>query len=495
MRASLYYKAMIFLLVMIVCATTIGCGSGLVESISSKSSPLSAALQLAPSTAVVQQGARVHFEVSIDGMVTDSYCTWISANVELLVPEGSGTYIGKSPGSTTISATCHGQTASAMVSVTSPANPMAIQITTGGTYTGNWSSSNPNVAAVTVLTDQPIVIEDSTVSGRGDLISIFGSSQGGANVTVKNVTGVAQDPGMAGLRRGLFVSGEHVSTLNVTQCTMHGVSFGIYIAASVINALAISKNLAFDMEDRLSDGNGGVEQENRVNGHFILLNGAIAPNGAEISWNQVIDTVNKASVEDILNFYNSHGAEDKVIYVHDNYLQGAFGAGETHAFTGGGIQMDGDSNDPAQATGFIEVSNNAIVQTAGYGISIGAGHDISVRSNRIVSCGKDSNGTWLAGQNGSALGMWNYYNTNQYYNNLISGNSGGIIVQDANGQPINSDYYIPSVSVALNDVVIDNSMDHPCWVNGTLSQAAEANERTSWEQRVKDSGIVLGDQH
>ena len=35
MRASLYYKAMIFLLVMIVCVATIGCGSGLVESISS----------------------------------------------------------------------------------------------------------------------------------------------------------------------------------------------------------------------------------------------------------------------------------------------------------------------------------------------------------------------------------------------------------------------------------------------------------------------------
>src|SRR5579871_5962684 len=136
MRASLYYKAMIFLLVMIVCATAIGCGSGLVESMPSKSSPLSAALQLAPSTAVVQQGARVHFDVSANGTIADSYCTWTSANVELLVSEGSGTYIGKSLGSTTISATCNGQTASAMVSVTSPANPMAIQITTGGAYTG-----------------------------------------------------------------------------------------------------------------------------------------------------------------------------------------------------------------------------------------------------------------------------------------------------------------------------------------------------------------------
>ena len=478
MRASFHYKAMIILVVMIICAADIGCGSGLVGSTSSQSSPLATVLRLAPSTAVVQQGSSVHFDVSADnGTIADSSCTWSSGNADLLASEGNGTYIGKSLGSTTVSVTCHGQIASAMVSITSPANPMAVQITTGGTYIGNWSSTDPSVAAITVLTDQPVLIEDSTVSGKGDLIAIYGNSQAGANVTVKNVTGVAQDPGKMGLKRGLFVSGEQVSTLNVTQCTMYGVSFGVYVVASVINALTISRNLAYNMEDRLSDGNGGLEQENRINGHFILLNGTSAPNGAEISWNQVIDTVNKASVEDFLNFYNSHGAVDKVIYVHDNYLQGAFGAGETHAFTGGGVQMDGDSNDPAQATAFIEVSNNAIVQTAGYGLSIGAGHDISVRSNRIVSCGKDSNGNWLAGQNGSALGMWNYYNTNQYYNNLISGNSGGIIVQDPNGQPINSDYYIPSVSVALHDVVIDNLMDHPCWVNGILSQAAEANEQ------------------
>jgi hypothetical protein len=496
MRASLYYKAMIFLLVMIACIAAIGCGSGRVESISNQSSPLLAVLQLTPSTAVIQQGSSVHFGFSAgDGTIADSHCTWSSGNVELLVSEGSGTYTGENLGSTTVSATCYGQTASAVVSVTSPANPTAIRITTGGTYTGNWSSADPSIAAVTVLTDQPVLIEDSTVSGKGDLISIYGSSQVGANVTVKDVTGVAQDPGEAGLRRGIFVGGEHVSTLNVTQCTMQGISFGIYLVSSAINALTISRNLAYNMEDRVSDGNGGLEQDNRINGHFILLNGVIAPNGAEISWNQVIDTVNKASVEDFLNFYNSHGAEGRVIYVHDNYLQGAFGAGETYAFTGGGIQMDGDSNDPAQATGFIGVNNNAIVQTAGYGISVGAGHDISVRSNRIVSCGKDADGNWLAGQSGSALGMWNYYNSNQYYNNLISDNSGGIIVQDPNGQPIDSDYYIPSVSVALHDVVSDNLMDHPCWVNGTLSQAAEANERTSWDQRVKDSATVLGDQH
>jgi hypothetical protein len=382
-----------------------------------------------------------------------------------------------------------------MAVVTSPVNSQAIKITTGGTYSGAWSSSDPNVAAVTILTDEPVVIENATVTGKGDLISIYGSSRIGAHVAVKNVTGTALDPGVAGTRRGLFVGGQSIATLSVTQCTMRGVSFGVYVVSSVVKDLKIRDNVANNMEDRLSDGNGGFSHESRVNGHFIFLNGVVAPNGADISWNQMINTFGDASVEDVLNFYESHGAKDNVVYVHDNYLQGAFASGKTSSSTGGGIQMDGGSSDPATATGFIRVSNNVIVQTAGFGISIGAGHDISVTGNRIVSCGKDSSGNWIASPGSVALGMWNYYQTNQYFDNYIANNSGGLVRPDANGNPSPGDISAPSESVSLNNIVGTNVFEEPCLTSSGLNLAAESVERARWLDSVSSAGEVLGDQH
>ena len=495
MRSSLHCKAMIILLVMIICAATIGCGSGLVKSTSSNSSPLSTALQLTPSTAVVQLGSTIHFDVSADsGTIVDSHCSWNSGNAELLLSEGNGTYIGKDWGSTTVSATCHGQTASALVSVTLPANPMAIRITTSGTYIGNWSSVDPKVPAVTVLTNEPVVLRNSTISGRGDLIVVYGG-QKGADVTVDNVTGTALEPGVAGQGRGKFLDAQVMSRLSVTHCTMHGVSFGIYIVSSKLESLNLRDNIADNLEDRKSDGNGGFLLDQRVLGHFIQFNSVAMPNGGEVAWNQMINSDGVASVEDIISFFQSQGSSEKHVLVHDNYLQGAFATGLTTPYTGGGMQMDGGSNDPATATGFVQIENNTVVHLAGFGIAIAAGHDISVIGNRIVSCGKDSSGNWISMFGESALVMWNYYQTNQYFNNYMANNSGGLVTPDANGNPSAGGVAAPSASASLNNVIGANSFEQPCFAGSNPNLTAESLEWASWLNKVALSGESLGDQH
>lgn len=497
MRSSLHYQAMIIFLVMIVCAAAIGCGSGgLVDSTSSKSSPLSAALQIAPSTAVVQQGSSVHFNILADnGTIADSQCSWNSGNSELLVSGGSGTYIGEAAwGSTTVSATCHGQTASATVFVTPPANPMAIRITTGGTYTGNWSSTDPRFPAVTILTDEPVVLRNSTISSRGDLIVVYGGQEG-ANVTIDNVTGTALEPGVAGQGRGKFIDAQVMSRLSVTHCTMHGVSFGIYIVSSILESLNLRDNIADNLEDRKSDGNGGFLVDQRVLGHFIQFNGVAMPNGGEVAWNQMINSDGVASVEDIISFYQSHGASDKAVLVHDNYLQGGFATGQTTPYTGGGMQMDGGSNDPATATGFVHIENNTVVHLAGFGIAIAAGHDISVIGNRIVSCGKDSSGNWIAMPGETALVMMNYYQTDQYFNNYMANNSGGLVTPDTDGNPSVGDVNAPSASSSLNNVIGTNSFEQPCLAPSNPNLTAESLELARWLNTVALSGEALGDQH
>jgi hypothetical protein len=156
--------------------------------------------------------------------------------------------------------------------------------------------------------------------------------------------------------------------------------------------------------------------------------------------------------------------------------------------------MDGSTSDPAKATGYISIYNNVVVKTENFGIAIAAGHDISIVNNRVVSCDQDASGNWMS-RNGYAYGMWDYYNVHLMYNNVVSGNSGGLILPDAQGKPINSDFYTPAASPLLENTVVKNAMDHPCWIGGVLSQAAESVERTAWDGRVSQSGEFLGDLH
>ena len=46
-----------------------------------------------------------------------------------------------------------------------------LTITQGGTYSGNWRSTDPNTPAVTVATTAPVVIQNSHVTGPNDLIA------------------------------------------------------------------------------------------------------------------------------------------------------------------------------------------------------------------------------------------------------------------------------------------------------------------------------------
>ncbi|WP_263415281.1 right-handed parallel beta-helix repeat-containing protein [Terriglobus albidus] len=457
-------------------------------------------LELSPVTATSSVDATVSFipvkvnpSTGANDSLSPSSCDWASNDDSVLKGGSSGSFSGVTPGSATVTAVCAKMEAIATATVTAPKNPRAIRITHGGVYSGDWSSNDPDTPAVTIVTDEAVTITNSTVTGRGTLIKVFGGTKG-ANLTLTSTTGTALEPGISGKAKGKFLDAEAMNSVVVRNCTMRSASFGIYIAGSKLTNLTISRNIAIDMDDRVSDGKGGYLKDKRVLGHFIMLNGDAAINGGEISWNQIINSVGNSSIEDVISFYQSHGADSShLISVHDNYIEGALAPGLSTWYTGGGIQFDGDTNDPSLANGFIDVAKNVVVRSAGFGISVAAGHDITVHNNRVVSCGQDGQGNWLNFM-GAAYGMWNYYKTHQYYNNKITANTGGLIVAKG-GTPVDSDFNIPSVSDELANSVSGNSLDHPCWVNGALSQSAEAVERNAWQQRVLDAGVSLGDRH
>lgn len=415
-------------------------------------------------------------------------CSWKSRTATALSPAGGRKFRSKDVDATTVTASRGQHEASGIV--TDRANPQAVRITHGGTYTGQWSSNDPNVPAVTVATDEPVIITGSTITGKGVLIMVWGN--GSANLTLTHVTGKGLDPGVNGLARGVFLNAQKIGKLVVDHCTVIGTSFGVYLYNSSVSKLSITNNIGQDFDDRVSDGNGGQLLNRRVLGHFIILINSIALNGGEIAWNQFVNNTSTDAIEDIINIYNSRGASvDAPIRIHDNYLDGAYASGQTTGYTGSGLQTDGPSDDPATGTGFLEIYRNVIVHSAGLGLSVDAGHNISLTNNRVVSCGYDSNGKRLT-SNGYAYSMWNFYKTHQFHDNTIQGNSGGLIQVSKDGKPINSDFWGPSVSDSLVNVLSDNNMDHPCWLKGILSQAPEAAEFAAWRHKVSAAGKVLG---
>ena len=464
---------------------TAGCGTGV------KSSPLRSAtsdtLTLIPATVTIDVGNEATFAVS-DG----SSCTWSTNDPLVLSSQGEGKVIGVASGSSEIIASCHGETLVATgVVAPNKANKSAIMITSGGTYTGDWESTNPTVAAVTIATNERVVLKNSTVTGVGNLITVLG--KGSTQIVIENVTGTELDPKIYGAERGAFLEAHDFDQLTVTHCTMHGVSFGIMAIGSKASKLSITNNAAFDMEDRESDGKGGFLNVRGSLGHFIIINNVVTASGAEIAWNQLIDTVGGASTEDAINIYESQGAPQTPILVHDNYLQGLFATGQA-TYDGAGIEMDGDTTDPKVADAFINVYNNSVVQVAHAGIAISAGHDITMTNNRVVSCGKDVAGNWVARSTGNAMEMWNFYNTNLYYNNSITGTTGGLVRPDANGNPTEEDVFAPSLSAEHHVTLTNNNMEHPCLNKGVLTMAPEAAERAAWLLRASTAAESIGDQ-
>jgi hypothetical protein len=335
------------------------------------------------------------------------------------------------------------------------------------------------------------VIQNSTISSKGDLILVSGD---GANVTVQNVKGTALDPGVAGKRRGRFLYAYKAKSITVTHCTMTGVSYGVYIDASTLTGLSISNNVANNMEDRASDGQGGLGMQRPSLGHFVIIGHSVAVNGGDISWNQVINTPGEASVEDLISIYLTHGASNELpIRIHDNYLQGMFSPANTDDnYTGSGIMMDGASDDLQTATGYVTISNNQIVHTANAGVGVNAGHDISALNNSIVSCGKNSSGSWIATTSAIGVAMWNGYNSSAYFNNYISGTSGGLVRPDNSGNPQIANIWTPSISEAQSNIVGPNAFTNPCITEGDNSLDPESQAYSQWATKLASESQTVG---
>ncbi|MBC7396750.1 MAG: hypothetical protein H7333_04830, partial [Bdellovibrionales bacterium] len=197
-------------------------------------------------------------------------------------------------------------------------------ISSGGTYSGNYRSSSTGTPVIQVNTSSPVIIQNCTLVGPGNLI--FAGS--GANITVKNCNGYGE-----GASPGAFVGSSNSKSIDVENNYIEHTSKGLLVY-QFAGSGSPSETIRFI-------GNIGRNMYGPDKPSFMQFNKVNNKANIEIAYNQMINMPYQSSVEDNFNFYDSSGTVDSPISFHDNYVQGAYPLDLNNHFTGTGMTSDG----------------------------------------------------------------------------------------------------------------------------------------------------------
>jgi hypothetical protein len=395
-----------------------------------------------------------------------------------------------------------------------------LQITTGGTYSGNWESQDPSVPAVLVNTTDLVVIENCTIQSRSDLIK---TGPPGTHVTVRNCAGYGLDPLVAGKQRGDFYFGWRVGSLTLEHNYIEATNFGVVLYGSdgtngwqPDGPLVVRFNQAKNLDGAPSDGKGGrILTGAPSNGsdwgnHFVVLADYQNVQAAEIAWNEIFSEPAISWMGDQILIYSSFGSPSTPIQIHDNYIQGGYPDPPTATlYYSCGITMDGRAQSPfntsgsldtaATATAYVKIHDNQIVSHALCGISLGVGHDNEAYSNRVVSSGQLADGSWFQGYSG--IMVWDvpgYYEPpTVFFNNFAHDNTVGYRFEWAypdpnvfSAPPVRQDYVLTDCAGGASgpSSKCTNNVSLP----DPITSATELNEYILWQQKLSNNHIVVG---
>jgi hypothetical protein len=458
-------------------------------------------LSVSPNQASVDIGGTTQLTASAEysdgssGNVS-SNVTWSSTDARVVSVSGSGAASGIATGNVIITASYQGQTGSATLasSIGNIQWSGPLTITQGGTYSGNWRSTDPNTPAVTVATTAPVLIQNSYVTGPYDLIADRFTR---SHLTVKNVIGIAVNPNVRGQINGLFIDAENPSLLDVENCYFENVPFGVWVrgyggSRDGTETITILNNRGRNMLGLESDGNNGyLPGETYWQwSHAIQLSNMASVPGIQIAWNEIVNYPHQSLVNENINFYDSGGTADSPAAVHDNYIQGAYAYNPAiDSYNGGGFTTDGSGKDTVQtASAYNSVYNNQVVGTVNMGIEFGAGHDNVAYNNTVISSGLLSDGTKIPAQN-VGLTVYDAYGNvanGSMYNNEMHNNTVGWMCwasqcawdgyRNDKYFPLDNSDYSTNQSISANPITLQ----------------AEDGEYATWLAKLSANGMAVG---
>ncbi|WP_240773190.1 glycosyl hydrolase [Pontibacter sp. SGAir0037] len=355
--------------------------------------------------------------------------------------------------------------------------PGSIVISKGGTYSGNWESTDSEIPAVEIRTFEKVIIENATIKGAGYLIKCWGYD---ADVTVRQTRGYGLPPTpwkeYEKPRRFLIVN--DFKNVVVENCYMENTA-GIYVGDSYKGngteeqTVKIRFNKVKNIDGRIHGGWYRVQ--------FVQFNFRNALPHAEISWNEITNEPDRSRVEDNINIYNTRGLPSSPIQIHNNYIEGAYPLPATSKeYSGGGIITDSPDADSTSSTAFVHIHDNQLVALSNYCIGIAGGNNISVYNNRAIVSAMFDDGTAYSSW---TSGIWakDYYKRkatfkNKFYKNILA----------VAGQKRTWRNEIADSTSAVAQVYDNNILQ------SEVTKDLERKEFELWQDKVNSQHITLG---
>jgi hypothetical protein len=327
-----------------------------------------------------------------------------------------------------------------------------ITITSGGTYTGSWESTN-SVPCVTIKTAQPVILRGRVrnVTGQGVLIDAIPG--GAVHLTVENLRAYGGYP-WQNSNRFLWTSAHH--TLIVRNCTIDNTT-GIEVNGGVAGGqVLITRNRHLNVQGYIPAG-----QIVKI-GNFVQFRTVKSPT-VEVSWNEVFNEYNKSFPEDIISIYHTSGVK-----VLDNMLWGQYAIDNVPGASIGGITLDASDAGPPVSN--CHVARNSMIDGGAISLwpNIGGGSDNLLEQNRIVAS------LYLPNGQKKANGWAGLIVQPGGQNNRTRGNVVGYWSKDGH----RFDFHLPGASEQSN-TSLPEPLDVPA-------------ERTRWDAKVAAAGITIG---
>jgi len=363
----------------------------------------------------------------------------------------------------------------------------AAAITANGSnvFSGNWERStfsdagDATSSAVWIATTQPVIIENSILSGQYNCI---GSVLTGTNVTVRNCVGLQRNTKQVGKPSGRFVSLYQPASVVVENNTISGGA-GVYTNGSApggTTTYRVRFNRMRNINGLLSDGAGGwlFERANQVVTYFhprqcVQINSGTFPDGAEVAWNEVVNDPFVSRPEDNFNITSCVGTVGTPVRFHDNFVRGGCPSRpyDVTAWSGTGFVVEGAT------TKYIDIDDNQVIGIANVGVGIAECDSyINVRRNRLVSAGNAYGRAMLARNRAAystdAGATYIVWQDNAYSWMDASNNQAGLYITNAgNTGNVNTGW---------------TSLGAP------TTEAHEAAEWEYWRAKVAAAGVRLG---
>lgn len=345
-------------------------------------------------------------------------------------------------------------------------------ITEGGTYTGNWESRDPGVAAVTVSTTEPVVIAGSNLRGAGHLVE---HGVDGVDLTVRDSRVVGLNPGTDGARVGRFVNLRNARNVLIEGneiTSTRGISLEGYAGSRSGNdTYRVIGNRARNIDGRISNGSGFYADDAQTDyAQFVQLNAVQDVPGIEIAWNEVVNEPGESRAEDVVSVYLSSGTAASPIRITSNFIDGAYPLSpESEDYSGGGIML----GDGVGRVAHVVAAGNHVLDTTNYGMAISAGSDMTIAGNRVLSDGLLPDGTPVAAQN-VGIYVWDLHGQGMS-GTQVTGNVVGWMVPGGS-----NDWWMPDADAESGNQHVD--------VTAELLDA----EYALWQAEVDAAGVTVG---